>query len=250
MLTTVFICGCLVKLLQVVEPDKTDLSVVSGNVFFFVGLVFLAPLGVGFFASFKQEKRDKLFKAWALQNGWEYSGADNDDILWFDDKDNYRLFKLGTFSKELYSMAQRPFENGKIYLFDYYYEKGKYPYSTDIKTTCLRIWSPAFALPYFALYPEGFFSSIGEMFGYNDIDFPTHPNFSARYKLSGKDEAGIRDLFPPKVIDCFDRMPDVCIDGGGQSIYIYRLDHLEPIETLNRFVSEKINVLNVLRQPR
>jgi hypothetical protein len=65
--------------------------------------------------------------------------------------------------------------------------------------------TPHLQLPYFALYPESFLSVVGELFGFNDIDFETHPGFSKRFKLSGKEELRIRLLFDYPMLAFFEK---------------------------------------------
>jgi len=40
-------------------------------------------------------------------------------------------------------------------------------------------------LPFFELKPENTFHKIGQVFGYQDIDFEAFPNFSKGYLLRG-----------------------------------------------------------------
>ena len=95
------------------------------------------------------------------------------------------------------------------------------------------------------LYPESFLSFIGEGFGYNDIDFASHPHFSKRYKLSGKDEMTIRQMFHPQMLSYFDQLPTVNIDGGGNYVFVYELDKTAPIENLNWYIGERMKFVNL-----
>lgn len=223
-------------------------SATFGLQFLIFGFLFLAPVGVGIFGMFKQKKRHQIFRLFAQQNGWNFPNGDS-DLYRFDDQENYRLFKLGNgLADELYSVAHRQYQNSTLFLFDYYFERGSYKYSVNVNTTGLCIRYEQFNLPFFSLYQESTWSKVGEFFGTHDIDFPTHPNFSARYKLTGENEALIRQFFTPQLLSYLEMIPNINIDAGGDKMFIYTLGNLEPIENFNNFVNEKIHIFNNICQ--
>lgn len=62
-------------------------------------------------------------------------------------------------------------------------------------------------LPHFSLDPEKLRHKLLDLKKGKDIDFPDAPRFSGRYRLSGPDEAAIRDLFSPQLLDMLARHP-------------------------------------------
>jgi hypothetical protein len=114
--------------------------------------------------------------------------------------------------------------------------------------TVFAVRSVNLNLPYFALYPEGFFSFIGEMVGYNDIDFGTHPTFSQRYKLSGQNEAHIRHVFQPQVLTRLEALGNLNIDGGGNYLFVYWQNTTVKTVNLNGFIGEGMNILQFFRR--
>ena len=252
-LTILFFANFLLSQIYATNGNNSFANV--NLMFVLLGFCFLAPLGVPFFAWGRRDRREKLFRNFAIQNGWGYYAWN--DVAWnerafiFNDRNKYRLFSLGYgMSGMVYNLAYRPFENGKISVFDYYYDKVKGKFDVEGKATVVCFEFANYQLPQFALYPEGFWSEVGEFFGTKDIDFPTHPNFSSRYKLNGADETQIRQLFHPKVLNYLENMPVMHIDGFGTQIFIYTKDYLAPIESLDQFIYEKVNIFNALRQPR
>jgi hypothetical protein len=93
---------------------------------------------------------------------------------------------------------------------------------------------------------ETFFSKVGKVFGYNDINFDSNPTFSKRYSLKGDDEARIRQLFNMHVQNFFDRQPSVIsIEGSGDILIIFRDNkRVKPAE-MNRFISDLSDVRTV-----
>lgn len=59
-------------------------------------------------------------------------------------------------------------------------------------------------LPEFGMVPEVLADKVPAL-GRQDIDFETHPKFSGQYRLIGPDEASIRAVFTPAVLDFFER---------------------------------------------
>lgn len=246
MIITVYLAGILLYISHYLEAGGNNSSSKFSLFLILFGAAFLAPLGIGFFATLRQEKREKLFKAYAGQNNWIYKNFWEHSTR-FPQEERYRIFRMGKTwaSNEVYNLAIKNLENdGGLFLFDCYYEKlgGKYP--VEGKATVLGIQSPSYNFPYFALYQEGLWSSVGEFFGSQDIDFSTHPNFSSRCKLTAENEAAARQFFGLQLLSYFENMPNMNIDSGGEILFIYQLDHLEPIENLNQFVSTKIQIFN------
>ena len=55
-----------------------------------------------------------------------------------------------------------------------------------------------------------------------DIDFDTHPAFSASYFLNAQDDAAARALFRREVLDYFERHPGLHVEGNGDTLLLYR----------------------------
>ena len=77
-------------------------------------------------------------------------------------------------------------------------------------------------LPRFSMCPEGILDKIGERFGMQDIDFETDQEFSRDYRLRGKEEAAIRELFRPLVLKFFTQEIGWYLEGGAGWLLIYQ----------------------------
>ena len=83
----------------------------------------------------------------------------------------------------------------RVVLMDYTYVTGSGKSRTEHKQTVVLFPASARGLPDFTLAPESFFHRIGQVFGYQDIDFAEDAAFSGAYLLRGEDEPAIRAAF-------------------------------------------------------
>lgn len=208
----------------------------------FIGFLIVLVLGFVFFMIKRKQKRIQNLQIFAAQNGWQ--SIPNANVNFFQNSNYYTLFSSGR-NRMVDGLMQRQFGSGQLFLFDYQYTSGGGKNSKTYTQTVLAVQSASLNLPYFSLYPESFLSFIGEAFGYNDIDFASHSHFSKRYKLSGKDEMAIRQMFHPQLLSYFDQLPTVNIDGGGNYIFVYEQDKTSPIENLNWFIGERMKFVNL-----
>ncbi|UCG16478.1 MAG: hypothetical protein JSV19_00265, partial [Phycisphaerales bacterium] len=82
-------------------------------------------------------------------------------------------------------------------------------------------------------------------FGYADIDLDEHPEFSSRYLVRGQDEAAIRELFTWQVVEFFERLGKICVEGGGQRIVVYRASKRVPAAQIGDFLQEAAQACSV-----
>ncbi len=78
------------------------------------------------------------------------------------------------------------------------------------------------SFPTLQLYPEGFFSKIGSVFGGQDINFPEFPEFSKRFVLKSTDEMTVRAMFDQPTAGFFEAHQGVTVNAGGQYLVFYR----------------------------
>jgi len=101
------------------------------------------------------------------------------------------------------NIAYGRLDDVEVMLFDYAYTTGSGKNRSTHHQTVAFFQSDALDLPEFVARPEGLFDKIGQVFGYQDIDLPMHPEFSRRFILRGADEGRIRDAFTPEVARYF-----------------------------------------------
>ena len=158
----------------------------------------------------------------------QLSGISSDLKLSFypDGKDSifesisFGIFDYGNVS----NMMHGEVDNAEFAIFDHKYKtsgSGDNPGST-YKQTAIYFKSTNLKLPRFTLSPEDLWDKIGSAFGNQDIDFPTHPDFSKRFLLRGEDETKIRALFTDKLLNFFNSQQNITVEGGGNQLILYR----------------------------
>lgn len=138
---------------------------------------------------------------------------------------HFNLFQQGRRRRarnELWVSEQTMEGHKETTTFGYQYTMGSGKHSTTHRQTIFSITHPAFQLPQFEIKPERFYHKIGQVFGYQDIDFPGHPNFSSAYLLRGKDTPAIESLFSPELIRFFEAERDLCVEASGKTFIMYR----------------------------
>lgn len=78
------------------------------------------------------------------------------------------------------------------------------------------------ALPQFTLGPENLFTRIGEVLGFQDIDFPDDPSFSSAYRLKGWDAAQVQSLFTPQIRQQLTAIPGQRAAGADSTPFWWR----------------------------
>ena len=144
-------------------------------------------------------------------------------------------------------------EDIDIAFFDYYYTIGQHVYchssesfkdgNTRFRQSIIYFCSTKLDLPQFVLQPEKEFHQIEDL---QDIDFIDYPKFSDKYLLQGNPEESIRKLFNKELIEFFESISELelCAEGGGDQIIIYKLnERIDPNE-LNKFMDKGMEVFS------
>jgi carbonic anhydrase len=109
-----------------------------------------------------------------------------------------------------------------LWLFDYRYTTGSGKSTSTTHQTVMLVRSARLKLPAFALAPEPVFHTVGEMFGFRDIDFDASPEFSRRFRLIGEEEERVRLLFNSRVLSFFEERKGVAVEGSDHELLFYR----------------------------
>jgi len=104
--------------------------------------------------------------------------------------------------------------------------------------TVVRMQSPLLRLPYFDLFPETIFATLGKMFGGSDINFDETEEFSRKYILRGGDERALRALFTPQLREFLERLGNLTIQGADDVLFLYRWTRLTKPKDLPAAIEE------------
>ena len=166
-----------------------------------------------------EKKRSQQLSAIAASLKLSFSQKNNSAL--FDRINKLHLFSVG-YSKKIKNLMEGEANNTELAIFDYQYTTGGGESSRTYRQSVFCIWSPKLYLPQFSMRPEGIFHKIGGAFGYQDIDFDSHPEFSKKYLLRGDNEASIRQLFNKKLLTNIESQQKISIEGGDNQLVFYK----------------------------
>ncbi len=166
-----------------------------------------------------EKKRTERIESVAHELGLPFFAKGDDSLL--DSLNHLRLFSQGH-SKKIQNMLHGKANDVELAIFDYRYTIGGGKNSQTHKQSVVYVRSAALDLPHFAVRPEGLFHKIGSVFGYQDIDFESHPKFSSRYLLRGENEPAIRDVFTNERLSFFEEKEKICVEARGDQLVYYR----------------------------
>ena len=164
-------------------------------------------------------KRTEAIKQLAATMGFDYREHPQTylpNTIW-----QFDLFNKGR-NRRLKHLIQGTQEEAIVSVSDYQYTTGTQKNRTTHNQTVVFIESDRFNLPNFLLIPENIFHKVGNVFGYKDIDFDSHPEFSSQYLLKGTDEESIRSLFHDGILNIYQRHPGTSTEGLDTLLIYYR----------------------------
>lgn len=189
---------------------------------YFPILLVLALIGAGFGLSiYLDRRRAEAVKAVAETLGFTYSQHHHQYL-------NHVIshFDVGTKgrNRRIKNLIQGRFEDVEVSIGDYYYTKGSGKNKRTYSQTIAVIDAQQSSFPKFVLAPENFLHKLGGVFGYQDIDFDTHPEFSDRYWLAGPNEEAIREHFTADVLNFFQDygQKQLCVEGLDSRLMYYQ----------------------------
>jgi len=180
-------------------------------------IAIIAALG-GIIGVLNERRRRTAVTQTAEQMGLSYAD-DGADLL--VELAGLPLFSRGR-SRRISNVIRGDTEEVAVAVFDYRYTTGSGKNSHTYRQTVVLFRSPEMHLPQFELKPQGFFHGIGKLFGYQDIDFQSHPKFSKSFVLRATNAKAVRKLFTADLLSFCEGTPQVNIEGQGRDLVFYR----------------------------
>ncbi len=135
-------------------------------------------------------------------------------------------------------------------IFMYRYRTGGGKHQQVHNQTVISFQSAELNVPPMEIRPERMFHKIGKAFGYQDIDFESHPQFSKHYLLRGPNEHDIRDFFDMDRLDFIEELPKgVCIEAKHNRLIFYRGGRRLKPEQICDFMEEGFAVYSIFKSP-
>jgi hypothetical protein len=206
----------------------------------------LAAVGVGFYVAYLAEKKRAaaLFDA-ATRMGFSFEAKIAKELL--PTLGPFHLFRRGHSQKGKNLMRGKAGGADAIVL-DYTYVTGSGKNSQTHNQTVViyPLTGLEVHLPEFTLGPEHWWDRIGQVFGYQDIDFESSEDFSKHYLLRGPDESAIRAAFGPDVLGFFAQNQGWSVESAGGQLAVYRANKRAKPEEMQPFVAETAGVRRAL----
>lgn len=143
---------------------------------------------------------------------------------------------------------QRAGETLTVAIFDYYYTIGRRDKTDTFGQTVLLFFDESLRLPSFSLRPEHLFDRLGNVLGFEDINFPEFSSFSKRYRLQGDSEQSVRSLFQPNLLKFYEKQK-ICTEAQGATLVIFPADDGRPHSQSIRLQTFKTYTESRLIQP-
>ena len=114
-------------------------------------------------------------------------------------------------------------EKRDFVVFDYSYTVQAGKVISAVAQTVGAFHCPGRGMPGFSARPEGLSDKVAAaMFGGQDIDFDSSPEFSKAYRVQGEDEAAIRDFFSVGGTQYLAARPGWVVEAKGDWLIAYR----------------------------
>lgn len=166
-------------------------------------------------------KRANVFARLAKTLKWTYSKGGPP----LDDLGPFELFSRG-YSGIVGSSLSTDSHGVEMRVFEYVARQGE---AGRISASVVYFRSGMLRLPKLLMRPEGLGDKLVGALGGQDVDFEAHPVFSRRFRLRG-DEQSLRLVFRDDVLSYFERTPDLCVEGYGDRLIVYRFNDATEID--------------------
>ena len=214
-----------------------EIALIITGVLTFIGISFLL-------AWFFDKKRSEALQliAKALNFSFERKG----DELLIAMHNDFDLLSKGHAKKASNVMYGRSGDMD-ITIMDYQYTVGHGKNSSTHLHSIIIVQSIHLLLPVFTLAPENIFHKIGGVFGYQDIDFSSHPKFSKQYLLRGEDEDAIRETFNDELLKFYEKNKTFNTEGNNDKFVFFRTGKRLSAKDIQAFLQEGITLYGLLK---
>ena len=207
------------------------------------GIVVIAAIVM--IVRYYDKKRTEALQAAAQAMTLDFSKLPDSQLL--PSLKAFPLFSHGH-SKKAFNVLSGVADEIEITMFDYRYTTGGGKNQHTHNQTVVLLKSAVLDVPPFSLKPQNVFHSIGKAFGYQDIDFDSHPVFSEKYLLRSSDELGLREVFIPDILEYYEARPGLSTEAGGDRLLFFRASKKVKPENLPAFLKDGFHVYTLFKR--
>ena len=208
------------------------------------GVIFLAIIGlalvitIGVFAHLREKKRREAFQMLATQLGMRYVQRDHAIASRYSFLDKLRQGS----NRYAFNVLSGDFDGHPVQVFDFHYETHSHDSKGRRQTHhhyfSFFILEQERSFPELRVYPEGLFSKLGQMLGFDDIDFESL-EFSRAFCVRSTDKKFAYDICHARMMEWLLAHRDLSLEIEGPCVAISfprRLDVAEIPERLRQLV--------------
>ncbi len=199
--------------------------------------------GISYAVWYFDKKRTDAMRAVAQTMGWTFhEEAERDPETRFG---ALPLFERGH-SRKAKRIMTGELAGAPAVVMDYQFTIGSGKSQQTHAQTVAIFPTHGAALPDFELAPENLFHKLGQVFGYQDIDFDQFPEFSKRYLLRGEDESAVRTAFNQTVLAFLEQNAGWTVQSRGQPVCVFRAMNRSKPEEVPAFLADALRIASAL----
>ncbi|HET7467859.1 MAG TPA: hypothetical protein VFL29_14470 [Candidatus Dormibacteraeota bacterium] len=200
--------------------------------------VFAAVVYIG---NVLERRRTAAYTQFCAANGYQYVAdrpdPELDPVVPFSDQGHGRRWR---------HEISGQYNGVPFTAFEYRYAIGAGRSQQSYTRALIRWTNIGATLPQFTLAPETFFTRIGQLLGWHDIQFADDPEFSATYVLKGEHEMEVASFFSPQLRQQLAAMPGQHAAGAGSTLFWWRERGLPRPDRFAAFLAEGDQVRTIL----
>jgi len=214
------------------------------ELFLVIGGITAAVAIIAIVAWLHEKKRTEALEAFARSLNFSFSKKGSDSLI--GSLNQFHLFSQGR-SKRVSNVMKGYANDIDVTIMDYRYTTGGGKNSHTWRQTLILFQSSLLQLPAFALRPENLFHKIGAAFGYQDIDFDSHPTFSKQYLLRGAEEEAVRNTFSDDLLAYYEQRKDLSTEGDGDKLLFYRISKRVSPKDIRTFMEQGFALFSLVK---
>ena len=158
---------------------------------------------------------------------------------------SFQLFNQGR-ARKLRNLMVGETDEVAIAIFDYQYTTGSGKNTHTWKQTVALLESDTLRVPPFTMRPESIFHRLGEVFGLQDIDFESHPEFSKMFLLKSDHEDQVREYFDDSILNFFETQKGLSVEANPGRIIFYQSGRSKKVAQIRDFFETAYQAYGVL----
>lgn len=216
-----------------------EVPLVIGGIILFVGAII-------FFSHMYEKKQTEAMRAIADELSLSFH-PDGDGLIQ-QTCQKMHLFDQGR-RRKFRNMLTGDANNVSMAIFTYQYTTGGGKHQQTHSQTVIFFQATDLSLPEFEVRPEHVFHKIGKVFGYKDINFDSHPQFSKQYLLRGPNEDAIRNYFDLDRLDFIETLGKrISLEARHDHMIFYRPGKRIKPDAIREFMAEGFRVYSEFKR--